>query len=108
MPQKYKSAFRMGLFQEKKITLIKSETTWTKQVQKKTYGLNATLFKGALPWNKLPNYFKEAINPSYISKIKFGNRQGDRSLLYLLLNCFLLKKCAYVKKVKSVVIHLYF
>ena len=26
----------------------------------KTYGLNTTLFKGALLWNKLPNHFKEA------------------------------------------------
>ena len=25
----------------------------------KTYGLNTALFKGALLWNKLPNYFKE-------------------------------------------------
>ena len=26
----------------------------------KTYGLNTTLFKGSLLWNKLPNHFKEA------------------------------------------------
>ena len=26
----------------------------------KTYGLNTTIFKGALLWNKLPNHFKEA------------------------------------------------
>ena len=25
-----------------------------------TYGLNTTLFKGALLWNKLPSHFKEA------------------------------------------------
>ena len=40
----------------------------------KTYGLNKTLFKGALLWNKLPNNLKE-------TKIKFGNGQGDHVLV---------------------------
>ena len=55
----------------------------------KTYGLNSTLFKRALLWNKLPNHFKK-----YISKMKFGNEQGDHVLVpsaLKFLNCLLLK-----------------
>ena len=44
----------------------------------KTYGLNTTLFKGTLLWNKLPNHFKEAKS---ISKTKFGNGQEDYVLV---------------------------
>ena len=38
----------------------------------KTYGLNSTLFKGTLLWNKLPNHFKEAK-----SLIHFKNKIQD-------------------------------
>ena len=65
----------------------------------KTYGLNTTLFKGTLLWNKLPNHFKEA-NPLYISKIKFGNGQGGHVLITSALKLFTFKKCTYAKKKK--------
>ena len=59
--------------------------------RRKTYGLNTTLLKGALLWNKLPNHFKEA-NPLYISKIKLGNGQGGHALVASVLKLFLFLK----------------
>ena len=53
----------------------------------KTYGLNMTLFKGALLWNKLPNHLKKQ-NPLYISKIKFGNGQEGHVLVVSALVSF--------------------
>ena len=43
----------------------------------KTYGVNTTLFKGALFWNKPLNHqvIIRKKNPLYISKIKLGNRR---------------------------------
>ena len=41
----------------------------------KTYGLNTTLFKGALLWNKLPNHFKEAK-----SLIHFKNKTRESTV----------------------------
>ena len=63
----------------------------------KTYGLNTTLFKGALLWNKLPIILRKQ-SPLYISKIKFGNGQGGHVLLHLLLRCLLLKNVHMRKK----------
>ena len=74
----------------------------------KTYGLNTTLFKGALLWNNLPNHFKEAKSLMHF-KIKFGNGQGGHVLVAPVLKLFTFKKCTYAKKsFKSVVIYLYF
>ena len=63
----------------------------------KTYGLNATLFKGALLWNKLPNHFKEAKSLIHF-KIKFGNGQGAHVLVASTLKLFTFKKCTYANK----------
>ena len=65
----------------------------------KTYGLNTALFKGALLWNNLPNYFWKAKSLIYLeNKIQeWTGRSCNCCLLYLLLNCLLLKKCRYIK-----------
>ena len=48
---------------KQKITAYHLRNTQLLELSKcrtKTYGLNTTLFKGAILWNKLPNHFKEA------------------------------------------------
>ena len=47
-------------------------------------------------------------NPLHISKMKFGNAQGGHVLVASALKLLTFKKCTYVKKIKSVVIYLYF
>ena len=75
----------------------------------KTYGLNTALFKGALLWNNLPNFFWKAKSLIYFeNKIQeWTGRSCTCCLLYLLLNCLLLKKCRYIKQIKSIVIYIY-
>ena len=66
----------------------------------KTNGLNTTLFKGTLLYNKLLNH-----NLLYLLKIKFGNGQRGQVLVVSALKLSTFKKCTYVKKMfKSVVI----
>ena len=74
----------------------------------KTFGLNTTLFKGALLWNKGSNHLRKQ-NPFYISETKFENGQGGHVLFAYALKLSTFKKCTYVQKVfKVVVIYLYF
>ena len=62
MPQQHKSAFHMGLFKQKNTPyqLTNKQLLQLSKCRTKTYGLNTTLFKGSLLWNKLPNHYKEA------------------------------------------------
>ena len=58
--------------------------------------------------NELPNHFKEAKSLTNL-EIKFSNGQGGHVLVVSDLKLFpFKKKCTYVKKIKSVVIFLYF
>ena len=47
-------------------------------------------------------------NPLHILKREFGNGKGGYVLVVSALKLFTLKKCTYVKKIKSVLIYLYF
>ena len=88
--------------------LINTQVLEISKCRKKSiYGLNTTVFKGALLWNKLPKHFKEAKSLIYFKK-KLGNGQGGRVLVASALTLFTNKKCTYLKKTKPVVIYLYF
>ena len=50
----------MGLFYAKKNNPYNTQLLELSKYRTKTYGLNMTLIKGAVLWNKLPNHFKEA------------------------------------------------
>ena len=53
--------FTWGYFQQKNTPyhLRNTQLLELSKCRTKTYGLNTTLFKGSLLWNKLPNHFKE-------------------------------------------------
>ena len=70
-------------------------------------GLNTTLFKGALLWNKLPNHFKEAGSIIHFNN-KIRKYKGGYVLVVSALKLSTFTKCTYVKKIISVVIYLYF
>ena len=80
------SPFTWDFFKQKNnpYNLRNTQLLELRKCRTKTYGLNTTLFKGALLWNKLPNHLKKQ-NPLYISKINLGMDREVMYLLYLLL-----------------------
>ena len=88
--------FTWNYFKEKNTPyhLRNTELFELSKCRTKSYGLNTTLFKGSLLWNKLPNHFKEA--KSLISKY-FRNGQKDHVVVASALELSTFKKCTYVK-----------
>ena len=92
---------------EELLHLSRKKKIHTKNLQ--IHGLNTTLIKVELLWNKPTNHLNKKQNPLYISKINFGNGKGGHVLVVSALKLCPFKKCTYVKKTfKSVLIYLYF